>query len=198
MKKSLILGIGLALLSSSVLAASGGIKSNRNNECSIWLCLPGGFPGGCETAYGAMISRITDFAPHHKRRYKTLPTFSNCIDDEKDLGIPGVAQASNMTYTEIPTAFVPTHKECTRIEDVYSGDGEVKRMCVAWKTVPEQRFEGQSCQLPRWNDESDYVYDDFHQIIDSNARPKYCTNTIHRVKVFGDGIMYGNYFDYKD
>ncbi len=200
--KKLLFSVSLCCLlavTSVASAASGGIKSNRNNECAIWLCLPGGFPGGCGAAHAAMISRITDFAPHHKRRYSTLPSFGNCVDDEKDLGIPGVVQSSQMTYTETPTAVVPAHRECTRIETVNDGsyDGP-KRKCVAWKSVPEQRFEGQICSLRRWFDSPDYVYDDYGQIIDSLSKPKYCKSTVYRVKIFGDGIQYGNYFDYKD
>ena len=41
------------------------------DECAIWLCLPGGFPQGCGAAYGAMIDRI-------KSRKPPLPNFSSC------------------------------------------------------------------------------------------------------------------------
>ena len=40
-------------------------------ECSIWLCLPGGFPQGCGAAHGAMVQRI-------KNRKPPLPDFGAC------------------------------------------------------------------------------------------------------------------------
>ena len=40
-------------------------------ECSIWICLPGGFPAGCEAAYAAMLARLKRFQP-------PLPAWSSC------------------------------------------------------------------------------------------------------------------------
>ncbi|MGH1379145.1 MAG: hypothetical protein ACRBB3_10025 [Alphaproteobacteria bacterium] len=41
------------------------------DECAIWLCLPGGFPQGCGAAHSAMIKRI-------KKRKPPLPSFGSC------------------------------------------------------------------------------------------------------------------------
>lgn len=40
-------------------------------ECEIWLCLPGGFPSGCEPAYSAFKSRI-------RAGKSPLPPLSSC------------------------------------------------------------------------------------------------------------------------
>ena len=34
------------------------------DECAIWLCLPGGFPQGCGAAHSAMIKRIKNANRH--------------------------------------------------------------------------------------------------------------------------------------
>lgn len=41
------------------------------DECAIWLCLPAGFPEGCDNAYRAMIKRV-------KKRKPPLPNLSTC------------------------------------------------------------------------------------------------------------------------
>jgi len=43
------------------------------DECAIWLCLPGGFPQGCGAAHSAMIKRI-------KKRKPPLPAFGACSE----------------------------------------------------------------------------------------------------------------------
>ena len=80
MKKSnLILGIAACVFAVSSMAASDGIRKNRTNECAAWLCVPGGFPSGCEAAYSAFIGRITDYTSgrHPKRKYTDLPNIKN-------------------------------------------------------------------------------------------------------------------------
>ncbi len=55
------------------------------NECAIWLCLPGGFPSGCGAAYGAMIDRI-------KSRKSPLPNFSSCSTEGSGKYVMGYEQ----------------------------------------------------------------------------------------------------------
>ncbi len=43
------------------------------DECAIWLCLPGGFPQGCGAAHSAMIKRI-------KKKKPPLPSFGSCSE----------------------------------------------------------------------------------------------------------------------
>lgn len=44
------------------------------DECAIWLCLPGGFPAGCSAAHSAMFKRL-------KKRKPPLPSFGSCATE---------------------------------------------------------------------------------------------------------------------
>ena len=201
MKKSnLILGLAVCVFTVSSMAASDGIRKNRTNECAAWLCVPGGFPSGCEAAHSAFIGRITDYTSgkHPKRKYTDLPNINNCLEkaeNEDKIGSP----QTTLTYVTTIVAVVPEHKECTHLQniEVREYDSEnggytyvIKKKCDAWKTVPLQKFEGNKCV------KDTYRYDDFGQIIGSNSEPAFCTQTINRTKVFGNGQMYGNAYDY--
>ncbi len=58
----------LAALASFVPRTASAVSLT---ECSIWICLPGGFPAGCEAAYAAMLARLKRFQP-------PLPAWSSC------------------------------------------------------------------------------------------------------------------------
>lgn len=49
------------------------VYAASQDECAIWLCLPGGFPQGCGAAHSAMIKRI-------KKRKPPLPSFGSCSE----------------------------------------------------------------------------------------------------------------------
>ncbi len=70
--KKWVLGVVLTVMASTVLASE--------DECALFLCLPGGFPSGCSGAYSAMIDRIKDFKP-------PLPSFSVCPDAPPNSGV---------------------------------------------------------------------------------------------------------------
>lgn len=78
--KSLVRFAGSAALSSLLLASPAPARAASVNECAIWICLPGGFPGGCEAAYAAMIARLKNLKP-------PLPDFSGCSKDGGDNGM---------------------------------------------------------------------------------------------------------------
>ena len=82
---ALIIGTLPLTLSPTAYAAS-------DDECSIWLCLPMAFPGGCEDAKKAFRSRIKKFKP-------PLPHFASCL-------IKGSPE-SNMTTKEGTAAKMP-------------------------------------------------------------------------------------------
>jgi hypothetical protein len=68
MKRILVFGICLSSFTCGIktsLAAS-------QDECAIWLCLPGGFPNGCSVAYFAFKDRI-------KHGKSPLPDLSSCM-----------------------------------------------------------------------------------------------------------------------
>ncbi|MCY1740695.1 hypothetical protein [Ensifer sp. SL37] len=77
---SLVHFAGSAALSAVLLACVTPARAASVNECAIWICLPGGFPSGCEAAYAAMISRLKNLEP-------PLPEFSGCSADGDDNGM---------------------------------------------------------------------------------------------------------------
>ena len=169
-----VLSVAICLPS---FASSGGIRSNRLNECAIWLCLPGGFGEGCGDAYRAFVDRITDVTSKGKRKFTDLPNFSVCVDQEPS--DTAASLGSEMTYESISYAFIPTHKECRD----WSSDGGA---CLRWVTVPEHRVKGTECRV---NGSGSSIYG-------SDSTPAYCSHTIYEVTVYGDGIKYGNSYEY--
>ena len=125
MKKSFIRITAIAAL--AVLAGSAYAESQ--DECAIWLCLPGGFPSGCGAAHSAMISRVRDRKP-------PLPDFSSCAVN------PPEGSGSHMTFADGVAAFIPTHDECQQWS--YWGDRDE---CVRWVTIPARYQKGISCQI---------------------------------------------------
>ena len=160
--------------SSSCLAASSGIANNWTNECSIWLCLPGGFPGGCEAAHSSYIYRLTTFThgKHPKRVWSSIPAFGECDDDGQTKSITDILgvehPATKMTYQEREDAHIPTHDQCTALIPQYRYEydgGSRERVfigyrCGAWEHVEEHYEEGTRCNFPKanwfgsWSDDS--------------------------------------------
>ena len=144
MKNTKILAvIAASLLSFQAFGASDGIMSDRQNECAIWLCLPGGFPGGCEAAQRAYIKRITSFTggKHKRRKYTDLPRSDLCIDENPE-GIEdfNVGPDSVITYKGAYEVHMPAYNTCTRWGYRYAYSNRV-RYCAAIKTTPARVFE---------------------------------------------------------
>ncbi|MBQ9275198.1 MAG: hypothetical protein IJ228_10320 [Succinivibrio sp.] len=75
----------LGLMSAQqAFAISDGIRSNREAECAIWLCLPGGFGEGCSAAREAYYKRIHDLNWKGQRKYTDVPSMSVCHDDNPE------------------------------------------------------------------------------------------------------------------
>ncbi len=85
MKKSLLFALMLGMFPLTANAAS-------EDDCSIWLCLPTGFPDGCEGAKSAFKDRIKHLKP-------PLPGFLGCSSPSE--------HASDMTYQENFAAKMP-------------------------------------------------------------------------------------------
>lgn len=100
------------------------VQAVSQNECAIWLCLPGGFPSGCGAAHSAMMSRIRDGK-------SPLPNFSSCAVN------PPKGSGSHMTATFGPAAYVPQRTFC---DDYSENQG-----CRSWTTTPEYYVRGRTC-----------------------------------------------------
>lgn len=124
-QRSFLAAAAIALASFGSLVAPSAQAASQN-ECAIWLCLPGGFPQGCAAAHAAMVSRLRDLKP-------PLPAFSSC-----SVTPPG---GSHMTSGYGPAAYIPERRECSRWDH-----GHRTSTCREWRTIPEQYVKGQWCR----------------------------------------------------
>lgn len=71
MKKLKKMFIALLALNALVIPTSNAM-SDHEADCSIWLCLPSGFPQGC----GPALSKFKDRIKHFR---SPLPNFGSCV-----------------------------------------------------------------------------------------------------------------------
>ena len=71
--RTIIFSLSAILLMPSLTMAAS------QDECAIWLCLPGGFPSGCERAYEEFVDRIKHGRP-------PLPDLASCTNEGKTNG----------------------------------------------------------------------------------------------------------------
>ncbi|EIZ7265932.1 conjugal transfer protein TraL [Salmonella enterica] len=116
-----LFGVTTSMISPSVQAAS-------EDECAIWLCLPGGFPSGCGGAKSAMLKRV-------KKGKSPLPDFVSCA-------VKGDSGGSSMTYDYNYAAAIQEQRVCKR----YTGNHNNSR-CVEWETVPAHYQKGKVCTI---------------------------------------------------
>lgn len=71
------------------------VHAASEDDCSIWLCLPTGFPSGCGKAKSAFKKRIKKFKP-------PLPSFISCMIKQNEIPpqLVDSYRPSNMTYKE--------------------------------------------------------------------------------------------------
>lgn len=105
----------------TTLTVSPAAYAASDADCSIWLCLPTGFPSGCGDAKRAFKNRIKKFKP-------PLPNFVGCI-------LKDSPQGSNMTYKENVAAKMPdgSYIHNTRCTYRKLGGGDSS----AWEWVPK-------------------------------------------------------------
>ena len=101
-------------------------NSKKCNECSIWLCLPAGFPSGCGAAHSAMIDRIKD-------RKSPLPSFGSCAVKKEG--------QSEMSYNYSVAAYIPARRVCAKHR--WSKDSSD---CAQWKNIPSHYVKGTRCK----------------------------------------------------
>lgn len=173
MKQSLL----MAALVAAFLVPTFSASAASEAECSIWLCLPTGFPSGCEDAKSAFKKRIKKFKP-------PLPALSSCIVSVEntptvDIDLP---KPSKLTAKDGIGAYIPKRKVCVRWKSLGSDDPDV---CVEQKTIPTHVVKGSRC----------YIHKDDHRVI--NTSPNGCSKTVRYVDTYMDGNQYGEtyYFD---
>lgn len=162
MKKIIALTILSAFMSPVSMAES-------QDECSIWLCLPAGFPSGCGDAKSAFKKRIKDFMP-------PLPPFTACA-------INYGAGSSNMTSNYNKAAYIPQHTICTKwvYKNTYGKDGYSQQICVQTKVIPESYVKNKTCNIYRQTKDGELTHS-----------PEYCTKTVHYIDVYADGQKMGD------
>jgi hypothetical protein len=74
MKITIIISMVLVLMLMGLF--SNPTHAFSRKQCSIWLCLPAGFPEGCSDAYSAMKKRL-------KRGQSARPPLASCFVSDK-------------------------------------------------------------------------------------------------------------------
>ena len=187
-KYAALAALGLAvMLPLTAYAASDAIMDDRESECAIWLCLPGGFPEGCEAAKRSYVKRITSFTGGHhpRRKFTDLPRFDLCVD-ENPPGIEdyNVGPDSVITWQGAYEVHMPAYNVCTRWGYRGAQDNQV-RYCAAVKTVPARTFESQE------------KYHEYSTIeVGWREAETHYAPTVHYTDVLVDGVKVGQrYYD---
>lgn len=144
-------------------------QAASQDECAIWLCLPGGFPSGCSSAASAMRDRLRDFKP-------PLPSFSSCaVSGNVHIPGGGSVQGSQMTHEYGYATYISSYEVCGSW--VESGPPKNRtRRCTQWNTVPGHYEKGR-CWVDR----------------DGNHDPEHCVpnHGLRYVEVYMDGQLTG-------
>lgn len=161
MKKKVTVFILTALLSGSMPAQAS------DADCSIWLCLPMGFPSGCSDAKKAFKKRI-------KKMKSPLPDFAGCM--VKGVDMPQGVHISKMDAKHGVAAIMSYSEQCSKYE--YDSTGQ--RQCLETKMLPNSIIKGKRCEkeyfmgsLVKWS-------------------PYGCKGTTKWVETFMDGNRYGD------
>ena len=144
------------------------VYSASESECSIWLCLPVGFPSGCGKAKSAFKKRI-------RKGKSPLPSFSSCVVN----GGGGLSSGDEGEITSKTghAAYVPAHERCGKWERVFTS-----WRCREWIPIPTHTVIDTYCKHDREND---------------TEEPKGCERTIKYIQVYQNNQPYGEpyYFD---
>ncbi len=117
-----------AMAATMTMGAISPANAASENECAIWICLPGGFPAGCGSAYSAMINRV-------KHRKPPLPNFSACAVN------PPIGSGSHMNFDYGLAALIAAKRTCEKWA-IWRGETDI---CSQWKTIPQHYVKGSSC-----------------------------------------------------
>ena len=160
-----------SLILSSLLLSSLPVKAS-DADCSIWLCLPMGFPSGCSEAKSAFKHRIKKLKP-------PLPNFLSCL--ATDVQIPAGTPVSTMDAKYGVAAIMSYSKQCTK----YEYDNQGQQYCTNYGLLPDSIIKNTACNkqikdgvITYWN-------------------PRDCIETTNWVDTYMDGNKYGETFYYK-
>lgn len=147
--------------------AASFAHAESQDECSIWLCLPSGFPAGCEAAHSAMISRIKD-------EKSPLPPFSACSQND--------SSGSSMNSVYSHAAYVPAHDVCVKTVQTYNySTREYESKCVKYQHVAEQYMKGKTCQIYRNTKDGPEIHS-----------PAFCSRTVRYIDVIENNQIMGD------
>lgn len=156
----LLMAIILGPLTTPVMAAS-------QDECAIWLCLPGGFPSGCGAAHAAMAKRISHLKP-------PLPPFSSCSANG----------SGSMNYEQSTAAYVPEQRVCSK---KWPRGG-----CREYREVKAHWVDGASCRFSgRYDGPGEIRGGNVHY---SEGTAPRCSSTSNTIQIFDHGKQMGNTF----
>lgn len=176
-RNHVITAVAVASLLSAVTA-----RAASQDECSIWLCLPGGFPSGCEKAKKAMKHRL-----HHGK--SALPDWSKCIIDGPKKKDP---HPSQLAYHHGVAAFIPTHHLCL---DIQNHAGPCSGGTCRWQTC--NHWGQQEIPATHSKDTSCAIHHSGPHKEPWNNKPVYCSRTDTYHEVWVDGTQTGTtYYDH--
>lgn len=196
------------IASTTVYAMSDGIKSNKDDECALYLCVPSGFMSSeCNSPKQAFIDRLTDIGWHGSPKWTALPNFALYCNDTSDQN--SQYGQSNVSYVQRFDAHIPEHQECTHMakeiictKEDYDGHCVAHKTieyCDAWTTVEEHYVENSFCNLSAGSVVDNlhgysnlFILDDKGQKIGSKAIPAWCDRHVAVVGVTVDGVIYGD------
>ncbi|MCW6016240.1 conjugal transfer protein TraL [Serratia marcescens] len=127
--KTLLAGLALSALFLMSGFTPKVAYAASQDECAIWLCLPGGFPDGCGGAHSAMLKRL-------KKGKSPLPSFSSCAVDSGSSGDASMGKG----------AWLPERKECVRW-----AHGHGDEWCTKYETKPAEFKKDQLCIINNGN-----------------------------------------------
>lgn len=114
MKKIASLSILGVLLTTPMLLNQANAMTDQEADCSIWLCLPAGFPSGCSPALGKFKERLKKFKP-------PAPNFASCVmQPSNDIGIDFNAPEAPYEILKYNVLYINDGTGVKRTESTYS------------------------------------------------------------------------------
>lgn len=126
-KLSSVIFLVFVTFTSSAFAMSDAIRRDHDNECALYMCVPGGFiSDSCRVPHQRFIERLTDINWKGGYNYTPLPNYLFCKSDENEentiannayaqvgqIAPTAMQKASTIDYVWRVDARVPEHKEC--------------------------------------------------------------------------------------